>query len=84
MLYSDIITDFAYRTLRNLDSIQSQARDGDDGVYPVTQLWNSLLGLIVLPREVDLERIPRTGMSELWSEGGLASPYPALSTSTSG
>jgi hypothetical protein len=52
--YRDLIVDFAQRTLRNLDHVQAQARTGDEGVYPVTQLWNSLLGLIVLPHEVHL------------------------------
>ncbi len=69
MEYTDFIADFAQRTLRNLNHLQDQARRGDEGVYPVTQLWNSLLGLIVLPRERDLRRIPRTPMTELWSEG---------------
>lgn len=69
MEYKDFIADFARRTLQNLDVIQLRAIDGDGGVYPVTQLWNSLLGLIVLPRERDLRRIPQTPMTELWSEG---------------
>jgi hypothetical protein len=69
--YTDFIADFAQRTLQNLDIIQSKADAGDDGVYPVTQLWNSLLGLIVLPREQerDLNRFRRIPMRELWSEG---------------
>lgn len=66
---TDFIADFAQRTLRNLDRVQAQASSGDEGVYPVTQLWNSLLGLIVLPRERDLRRIPRIPMTELWSQG---------------
>lgn len=64
-----MIGDFARRTLRNLDHVQGQAASGHDGVYPVTQLWNSLLGLIVLPRERDLRRIPKTPMPQLWAEG---------------
>ena len=40
-----------------------------DEVYPVTQLWNSLLGLIVLPQERDVDRIPATRMSERWAVG---------------
>ncbi len=75
MEYTDFIADFAKRTLRNLDHVQTQALSGDEGVYPVTQLWNSLLGLIVLPRERDLSRIPRIPMTELWSEG-----WPRLTT----
>jgi hypothetical protein len=67
--YTDFIADFAGRTLQNLDRIQSLARDGADDVYPVTQLWNSLLGLIVLPRERDLRHIAATPMSDLVSQG---------------
>ncbi len=69
MEHTDLIADFAWRTLQNLDHVQEQERLGDEGVYPVTQLWNSLLGLIVLPRERDMRRIPRTPMTELWSQG---------------
>lgn len=69
MEYTDLIADFAQRTLHNLDHVQAQARTGDETVYPVTQLWNSLLGLIVLPRERDLGRIPKTPMAELWAAG---------------
>lgn len=69
MEYTDFIVDFAQRTLRNLDHVQAQANTGVDGVYPVTQLWNSLLGLVVLPRELDVRRIPETPMVQLWAEG---------------
>jgi hypothetical protein len=74
--YADLIADFSRRTLRNLDHVQGQGRDGNLAVYPVTQLWNSLLGLIVLPRERDVRRIPKTPMSELWAQG-----WPRLTTS---
>ncbi|MDP1794369.1 MAG: HEPN family nuclease [Acidimicrobiales bacterium] len=62
----DFIGDFAKRTLKNLDFIQAEA--AASGVYPVTQLWNSLLGLIVLPSEADLESL-QIPMSDLWSDG---------------
>lgn len=74
--YGDFIRDFTERTLRNLDFIQAQASAGDRDAYEVTQLWNSLLGLIVLPRKRELEahgggieQIPQTPMTELWSQG---------------
>jgi HEPN pEK499 p136 len=66
---TDFIADFAQRTLLNLDHVQAQADTGNAAVYEVTQLWNSLLGLIVLPRERDLRRIPEIPMAELWSRG---------------
>lgn len=69
MEYKDLIADFAQRTLRNLDHVQEQGRTGNEDVYPVTQLWNSLLGLIVLPHEAHLGQIPKTPMPELWASG---------------
>lgn len=72
-MYNELITDFADRTKRNLDFVQKRVRDGDEGLYDVTQLWNSLLGLIVLPLETDQKngnrRIPTTPMTELGSQG---------------
>lgn len=65
----DLISDFAARTLRNLDFVQERVRSGDKGLYDVTQLWNSLLGLIVLALETDKSRIPATPMAELESQG---------------
>jgi hypothetical protein len=49
-----IIRDFIARTLHNLEFIEAQARNqgGADGqVYEVTQLINSMLGLLIFPRE---------------------------------
>jgi hypothetical protein len=78
--YTNLIRDFAERTLHNLDYVQEQAGHDDvdahePRVYPVTQLCNSLLGLIVLPHERDVARIPSTPMVELWSKG-----WPRLRT----
>jgi hypothetical protein len=73
--YNELISDFACRTLQNLDVVQKRVRDGDKGLYDVTQLWNSLLGLIVLPLETEKKqkhnksRIPATPMTELGSQG---------------
>ncbi len=49
--------------------MQAQAERGVEDLYPVTQLWNSLLGLVVLPRELDVSCIPETLMAQLWAEG---------------
>lgn len=69
MEYTDLTADFAKRTLQNLNYVQEQARRGEQGVYEVTQLWNSLLGLIVLPHERAIERLPTTPMTEFWPQG---------------
>jgi hypothetical protein len=69
MEYSDLITDFAERTLDNLDLVKRAVADGDPDAYEVTQLWNSLLGLIVAPREMDVRRLPRIRLTELHAAG---------------
>jgi HEPN pEK499 p136 len=69
MEYTNFIVDFARRTLLNLDYMQAQADRGVEDVYPVTQLWNSLLGLVVLPRELDVNSLPETSMLQLRTEG---------------
>jgi hypothetical protein len=75
MEYSEFIADFARRTLLNLEHVQEEADSGNERVYPVTQLWNSLLGLIVLPKERDIERIPDTALRDLRSAG-----WPQITT----
>ena len=44
--------DFVERTLANLEIIENYAKDVKDA-YEITQLINSLLGLIVFPKERD-------------------------------
>jgi hypothetical protein len=74
--YNDLVSDFAKRTLINLDHIKRHELAGDEETYFVTQLWNSLAGLIVLPREVELDRIQAIPMFELIAEG-----WPDITTS---
>ncbi|HEV3164125.1 MAG TPA: HEPN family nuclease [Isosphaeraceae bacterium] len=69
MDYRNLITDFATRTLANLDLINKAAEDGNADAYEVTQLWNSLLGLIVLPREQDVSRLPKIKIAQLYAAG---------------
>ena len=81
--YADLIVNFAERTIQNLNFLRAQASAGDPNVFEVTQLWNSLLGLIVLPHERDYEgggmrHIPRTPMIELWSQDP---PWPRITVS---
>ena len=45
----DFVSDFAERTLANLEKIEKEKPD--DAKYEVTQLVNSFLGLIVFPKE---------------------------------
>jgi len=70
MEYKQLVKDFAERTLSNLESIERLKTD-DPGrrVYETTQLINSLLGLIVLPREQEFMKIPATPLSELVEQG---------------
>ena len=75
MEYTDLTADFAKRTLQNLDYVQEQALRGVAGVYEVTQLWNSLLGLIVLPHERVIKRLPTTPMVDFSPQG-----WPLLTT----
>ena len=44
----------AQRTRKNLEYIKSQVDSGNEDVHVVTQLVNSLLGLIVVPQEREL------------------------------
>ena len=53
----NFVSDFAYRTSKNLEKIQTYKNDktthNKDDVYEVTQLINSFLGLIVFPQQAD-------------------------------
>lgn len=59
MDYKNVIEDFADRTRTNLALVERYAANGGEA-YEVTQLINSLLGLLVSPRERLPRRIPRT------------------------
>jgi len=62
-----VVQDFARRTLANLEYIEAQRNNRD--VYEVTQLINSLLGLLVFPQQRFWERIKPVPLSELpWAE----------------
>jgi hypothetical protein len=54
----DLVKEFGERTLSNLDFIQRHADRSD--VYEITQLWNSLSGLLVLPYEKEVDAIQAT------------------------
>ena len=66
--HEEVVIDFARRTRANLEFIEKSA-DRRESVFEVTQLANSLLGLLVFPREHYMESIPDTPLSELVEQG---------------
>jgi hypothetical protein len=84
MMYEDVLTDFTRRTLHNLQRLE-RCSGTDDGAYETTQLINSLLGLLILPQEQMLDRIPDVPLEELHAQGwprfaveGSARPHRTL------
>ena len=70
MEYTNLVVDFIQRTRVNLEFIeQAHRNDPSANVYEVTQLINSLLGLIVFPNEQYYINIPETPLSELQEQG---------------
>jgi len=68
MIYEDLIRDFAGRTQKNLCAIERLRADGQE-VFETTQLVNSMLGLLVFPREQFIDQIPKTSLLELREAG---------------
>ncbi len=62
MNYDELFIDYVKRTKSNLEFIESHQ---SDGVYEFTQLMNSLLGFVVLPREKNFNDIPKYSFDEL-------------------
>ena len=74
MQYKDeLVLDFARRTLKNLEFVEQYAaghsQEPDIQVYEVTQLINSMMGLLVFPQQRLYESIPETPLSVLLAEG---------------
>ena len=69
MMYGDVVADFAYRTEMNLQHIEKEAAAAKNRVFEVTQLVNSMLGLLVFPQQEFVDHIPRTPLSELEAAG---------------
>ena len=68
MNYESVILDFAERTRKNLRTIEDlQAKGGE--ADEVTQLVNSMLGLLVFPRERFIDQSPQTSLSDLEADG---------------
>lgn len=68
MQYQQIVRDFVARTRINLAHIEESLSEGDE-VYEVTQLVNSLLGLLVFPQQRYFHQIPETPLHELEKQG---------------
>ena len=70
MAYQNLVRDFASRTRANLETLRDfQKAQSDVEVYEVTQLINSMLGLLVFPQQRYIDRIPKTPLGELASQG---------------
>ncbi len=79
MEYKNLVRDFAERTLKNLEAIETAIEhDPDSEVFEVTQLINSMLGLLVFPQQRFFDRIPETSLNELRANGW---PIPAMTGS---
>lgn len=57
MMYEEFIADFARRTKSNLLVIEENAKFSKD-CYEVTQMINSLVGLLVFPQQKYFQKIP--------------------------
>lgn len=68
MNYESVIRDFAQRTRTNLRTIEDFRASGGKA-YEVTQLVNSMLGLLVFPRERFIDQIPETSLDDLEAAG---------------
>ncbi|NSW54183.1 MAG: hypothetical protein HPY85_16905 [Anaerolineae bacterium] len=68
MDYNNLVKDFAQRTRENLAYIDAAHARGEN-VYEVTQLVNSLLGLLIFPQQRWVNRVPRIGLEELVRRG---------------
>jgi hypothetical protein len=70
MEYQNLVRDFATRTSKNLEAIENAVRqDREAKIYEVTQLINSMLGLLVFPEQKHLNNIPRTSLEDLRRAG---------------
>ena len=68
MYYEDLVRDFAERTKTNLELVRTEAKAGKNA-YEVTQLINSMLGLLVFPQQEFYSNIPETELCALEREG---------------
>ena len=70
MVYINVVKDFAERTKRNLENIRKTSQnESQTKVCEVTQLLNSMLGLLVFPPQQYFETIPKVPLSDLEAKG---------------
>lgn len=70
MMYEELIADFAQRTEANLKTIRHLAKENSSlPAYEVTQLVNSMLGLLIFPQQKYIDRIPNIPLADLEREG---------------
>lgn len=70
MEYHNLVIDFAERTEKNLEFVrEALIADEDADVFEVTQLTNSLLGLMVFPQQRFFQQISRTPLEDLTRDG---------------
>lgn len=69
MEYRNVIRDFAERTRANLELVERTAADPGGSAHEFTQLVNSMLGLLVFPKEEYYTRIPRDSLKQLRKKG---------------
>ena len=69
MMYGEVVRDFAHRTHANLNFINRAKNQPKVRVYEVTQLINSMVGLLVFPQQHFIDNIPKTPLSKLEEEG---------------
>jgi hypothetical protein len=84
MDYQNVVKDFAERTRKNLHLLrQLQQKDPDQEILEVTQLINSMLGLLVFPQQRYFNQIPQPPLSELKDQGWpipqVVGDYPQVS-----
>ncbi len=79
----DLVREFARRTRTNLDVLRKVQKERTDyKIYEVTQLINSMLGLLVFPEQKYIEQIPETPIEDLerdgWPIPEVESTYPQV------
>jgi hypothetical protein len=70
MIYESLIHDFARRTLANLNALTlMRAQNPEVEFFEVTNLINSMLGLLIFPQQAFVNEIPPTPLAELETQG---------------
>jgi hypothetical protein len=67
MKYQYLVRDFAKRTIDNVKLLEKHY--GSKDRYEVTQLINSLYGLVIIPKEKALSYIPELNLQQLAASG---------------